>query len=523
MAIKPTSKSLKRKAEDASRPAKKKRPSAPAPANDADDDEPTSSEERILELEAAIIESKKNYNNIVTLLSLAQSPSEPAQTTILATVALARVFIRLLTTGDLIARPTLSDKERTIVHWLKDRNDDLKSHLHHLIRDGAQAEGARATGVTVAMRILKAEQHLYDKGDYVFPRSSIRGVLQAVIECKDDGVREVFASEFVGKYLDVRFFCAKTVAELLREKRAEGSGADPQLFDAVFALLSTFELPSSGDRPAFFLSPPSKKSHPLYSPLQQKKQVQDAWLALMALGMTADQRKQMLKIMAGSIAPWFAQPELLSDFLTDSYDAGGATSHLALSGVFYLMTERNLDYPSFYAKLYSLLDPSILHSRHRSRVFRLVDTCLGSSHLSAAIVASFIKRLARLALCAPPSAIVFVVPWIYNLFRRHPQTTYLMHRIAPMKDAEFRALIEREGFEDPFDMDEPEPMETGALDSCVWELVQLQSHYHPNVATIAKIISEQFTKVSYNVEDFLDHSYASVSAIAMSCIPKTCG
>ncbi len=38
----------------------------------------------------------------------------------------------------------------------------------------------------------------------------------------------------------------------------------------------------------------------------------------------------------------------------------------------------------------------------------------------------------------------------------------------------------------------------------------LQSHYHPNVATIAKIISEQFTKQAYNLEDFLDHSYGSM-------------
>ena len=43
-----------------------------------------------------------------------------------------------------------------------------------------------------------------------------------------------------------------------------------------------------------------------------------------------------------------------------------------------------------------------------------------------------------------------------------------------------------------------------------WEMVQLQGHYHPNVSTIAKILSEQFTKQSYNHEDFLDHSYGSV-------------
>lgn len=184
-------------------------------------------------------------------------------------------------------------------------------------------------------------------------------------------------------------------------------------------------------------------------------------------------------------------------------------SLLALSGVFYLIQERNLDYPSFYAKLYSLLDRDILHSKHRSRFFRLLDTFLASTHLPAALVASFLKRLSRLALSAPPSAIAFVVPWIYNLLKRHPTCTYMVHRL--IKDPEEKQDIKDHGFKDPFLPEEADPAKTNAIDSSLWELVQLQSHYHPNIATISKVLSEQFTKQSYNMEDFLDHSYASVS------------
>lgn len=189
-------------------------------------------------------------------------------------------------------------------------------------------------------------------------------------------------------------------------------------------------------------------------------------------------------------------------------------SLLALSGVFYLIQERNLDYPSFYPKLYSLLDKDILHSKHRSRFFRLLDTFLGSTHLPAALVASFVKRLTRLSLNAPPSAIATVIPWIYNLLKRHPTCTFMIHRV--VQDPELKKHIQDNGADDPFNPKETDPIETGAIDSCLWELVQLQSHYHPNVATIAKIISEQFTKQSYNMEDFLDHSYASVSIRAKS-------
>lgn len=266
---------------------------------------------------------------------------------------------------------------------------------------------------------------------------------------------------------------------------------------------------SSEDLEDFYIEQPLKKKHPLRSLSQHKKRAQEAWLALMHLGLSKEQRKKVLDVMAPSIAPWFIKPELLMDFLTDCYNTGGSISLLALSGVFYLIQERNLDYPSFYQKLYSLLDTDILHSKYRSRFFRLLDTFLGSSHLPAVLVASFIKRLARLALNAPPSAIVVIVPWFYNLFKKHPLTTFMMHRVPRTKEE--KELIEKEGVLDPFLPDEEDPMETHAIDSSLWEIVQLQSHYHPNVATIAKIISEQFTKQAYNLEDFLDHSYGSVS------------
>lgn len=281
-----------------------------------------------------------------------------------------------------------------------------------------------------------------------------------------------------------------------------------ELFDDAFELLSSIgSVPQALEK--YYLERPKKKAHPLNSLHQHQKQGQDAWLAVLKLASTKAQRKRTLDVMATEIAPWFIRPELLADFLTDSYNTGGSMSLLALSGVFYLIKERNLDYPSFYTKLYSLLDRDILHSKHRSRFFRLMDTFLASTHLPALLVASFIKRLARLALNAPPAAVVFIVPWTYNLLKRHPTCTFMLHR--EIRDPDEKERVQNEGFEDPFLPDETDPMETRAIDSCLWELVQLQSHYHPNVATIAKIVSEQFTKQSYNIEDFLDHSYGSVS------------
>lgn len=281
--------------------------------------------------------------------------------------------------------------------------------------------------------------------------------------------------------------------------------------NSLSLLLSLETVPSSQNDIQNFYIEVHEKS-PVPSLHVYKSYAQEAWLAILRSGLTKEQRKSVLGVFSHQIAPWFTQPEILMDFLTDSYEVGGATSLLALSGLYYLISEKNLDYPDFYQKLYSLLDEGLLHSKHRSRFFRLLDTFMSSTHLPAVLVASFIKRLSRLALHAPPAGIVVVIPWIYNMFKRHPACTFMMHR--EIRCLELKEALESHGMDDPFDMEEQDPLLTNAIESSVWELETLQSHYHPNVATLAKIISEQFTKRSYNLEDFLDHSYTGVRAFS---------
>ena len=64
------------------------------------------------------------------------------------------------------------------------------------------------------------------------------------------------------------------------------------------------------------------------------------------------------------------------------------------------------------------------------------------------------------------------------------------------------------GCQDPFNSEEKNPLQT--IKSSLWELDTLMTHYHPNVATLAKIFGEPFRKPSYNMEDFLDWSYNSL-------------
>ncbi|KAK0107566.1 hypothetical protein ONS96_003372 [Cadophora gregata f. sp. sojae] len=459
------------------------------------------SQAQIILLADEILKSKKNYNNVTKLIQILGADGDEADDSVVAAISLCRVFTSLMVSGDMVRKQATNEKDAVVMKWLKERYSEYKAGLLLLLGE----EGVSSTVLDLCMRLLKTEgQHLRGL-EYSFPTTFLTDMVRVFLDPESDGnVREEFSEAYVEEYDDVRFYTLEALEKLLVEAETQA------IFNNALQILTAIEsVPESKDElEDFWVPAPTKTTHALYSLTQHKKRAQNAWLALMNLEMDKEQRKSVLGLMVKSIAPWFMKPELLMDFLTDSYNAGGSTSLLALSGVFYLLQEKNLDYPSFYRKLYSLLDSEILHSKHRSRFFRLLETFLGSTHLPAVLVASFIKRLSRLTLNAPPAAVVTVVPWIYNILKKHPMCTFMIHR--ETRGAKAKELLEKEGMDDPFLMDEEDPMETKAIESSLWEIVTLQSHYHPNVATLAKIISEQFTKQSYNMEDFLDHSYGSM-------------
>ena len=236
-----------------------------------------------------------------------------------------------------------------------------------------------------------------------------------------------------------------------------------------------------------------------------KREAEAAWQTAFHADMSAADQGRILEAFPHSIAPWFTKPELLMDFVMDAFNSEGSLSIVALSSIFQLMQDNNLDYPQFYQKVYSLINCNILHSKHRTSFLRHLHVFLMSTHLPAALIASFMKKLSRLCLYAPPSSIIAIVPWIYNSLKDHPMCAFMIQRV--FKENRHRQWSIQGIGEDPFDDKEVDPMRTNAIDSSLWEIETLQSHYHPNVAVISRIISEQFTKQSYKVEDFMEHSY----------------
>jgi U3 small nucleolar RNA-associated protein 19 len=463
----------------------------------------------ILQLEAQILESRKHYNNIATLLQLARQPDAEHEAPILAVVALCRVFSRLLATGDMVKSRGMGEAEGVVALWLKER---YKEFLDVLLDDfmKSQHPPKQSVALTLLMRLVQEESK---QKDYSVKNGPLMRLVETLLFLPaDDPNRDEFAEKYFKQFDDVRYHSFQTIKNIMD---TDLELPTRQLVAAnCLALLSTLEeVPKTEAEISNFHTKSQGKS-PIPSVRTYKEKAQQAWLATMRAGLSKEQRKTILGAFSHQIAPWFQQPEMLMDFLTDSYNVGGATSLLALSGLYYLISEKNLDYPSFYLKLYSLLDDGLLHSKHRSRFFRLLDTFMSSTHLPAALVASFIKRLSRLALHGPPAGIVVVIPWVYNMFKRHPACTFMMHR--EIRDPALQASLDDVGMDDPFDMGEADPMLSEAIESSVWELEALQTHYHPNVATLAKIISEQFTKRSYNLEDFLDHSYTALLDVELN-------
>lgn len=127
------------------------------------------------------------------------------------------------------------------------------------------------------------------------------------------------------------------------------------------------------------------------------------------------------------------------------------------------------------------------------------------------IVAAFIKRMAQLALTAPPAGCMLLLPVIYNLLQRHPTCKCMIHRerkrvldgseaadggVDPPQTASSSTTVSNpdRGSNDPFVAEENDPARANALGSSLWELEALKRHSFPPVAKLVKVFSADFTK-----------------------------
>lgn len=89
-------------------------------------------------------------------------------------------------------------------------------------------------------------------------------------------------------------------------------------------------------------------------------------------------------------------------------------------------------------------------------------------HLPASLVASFVKRLARLALLIPQHDQCLILTFIYNSILRHPTVRILIDRHDDQSSS----------IKDPYSSDELDPNKTNAIESSLWEIeVRKEKHF----------------------------------------------
>ncbi|KAI9316357.1 CBF/Mak21 family-domain-containing protein [Dichotomocladium elegans] len=505
--------------------------------------------QKIRSLEASLSDKTK-LNNLVELIDLAKSRSN-AQTIHAAMHSLHRLFTRWQMNGDLdrSAQAGTSEAAQKVTSWLCDQYDDYLQWLRLLLSH--EEPGLQLPSLKIQMALIKTQteyvKEQYNK--YRFPDAIFKPLVYAVITNPNlsELLRKEFLEKYVNAYDDIRYHFYQRSAEIMEESLGKKAGLKT-IAKNVFSIIEAIQsMPTEeneinefwtahsnphakknaeedkfddammiGDDDDLLLGDSGlvsdnedatekkkttgkkKKPSPLLNLKAHKRVFQSCWITFLRMPLTEELYKKTLLILHKRILPHLLNPTFLMDFLTDSYNVGGAVSLLAINGLFVLITEHNLDYPDFYPKLYSLLDRNVMHVKFRSRFFRLLDIFLSSPLLPAALIAAFIKRLARLSLTAPPAASVIIVPFIYNLLRRHPTLMKMIHSTNAIGKSD-----------DPYDHNEMNPYECHALESSLWEVQTLAEHYYANVSTLAKIFSEKFLKPKYNLEDFMDHTYST--------------
>lgn len=297
----------------------------------------------------------------------------------------------------------------------------------------------------------------------------------------------------------------------------------------------------------------------------------DCWVAALGAPTRPSGGGELNKLLplAGTVLPRMATPLRLADYLTAAYNRGGPPSIVALDGLYTLIRDHGLDYPAFYTSLYARLTPDTLfYARRRQAFLAAVPTFLASGgHLPAAVIAAFVKRLARLALVAPPHGAMWCLRLALELLRKHPAVSVLVHRryvdggaalgaggvltpapaftsffepAPPTPSAKGAATAKGAaaatdtaaaaataamaasarpcvyGGADVYDATATDPAAARALDSCLWELGPLRAHFSPAVAAVAAAFTTDVTVVPQprpppgDVSDMADLSFADV-------------
>ncbi|XP_041916173.1 nucleolar complex protein 4 homolog [Alosa sapidissima] len=471
----------------------------------------------------SVLQSRKNANEIFDLLEYLQSNKE--KEAMCAVHACGKLFSDLLERGDLFVGKLPEEDE--VLEGERTADDKYRIFLRHryincieqlLENMGHNAYPVKEASLCMLMKFASTEgkfplQKLDWCEHYSFPRELIQAVVERMLSEIEDMAMIISRFQEFLEMDDVRYYVMCSIRDHVANVMEKNKGVVMPIFqNNVFTLLSNINMPSQeSELTNFMVQQGAKHNDWKAAKFKEHKRVfERTWLMFLKYKLPGSMYKKVLVILHETILPHMSEPTLMIDFLTAAYDIGGAISLLALNGLFILMHQHNLEYPDFYKKLYNLLEPSIFHVKYRARFFHLANLFLSSTHLPVYLVAAFAKRLSRLALTAPPTALVMLLPFICNLIRRHPSCRVLIHR--PSAEAPCN---------DPYNMEEEDPAQCNALESSLWEIKTLQNHYHPDVAKAAQSINQPLFQTETDISKLLELSTFELMEKDLKEVPST--
>ncbi|KAI9481613.1 MAG: hypothetical protein EXX96DRAFT_595322 [Benjaminiella poitrasii] len=359
--------------------------------------------QNIRQLEAGLSD-KSNLNNIVEIFKYCKS-SNP-QIVHAAIHSLNRVFTALLMKGDLRKPKVSdeSSAKAKVQLWLREQYTDYLSHLRSLLQN--DEPGLQLPALNILMGIIKSESEntMNTSGAYHFANNVYGLIVREILS--NPNFNEHLRKELVEKYLnvydDLRHYFFKDAAEIIEHAYQNNKSSakkttkeskkqklsEPQddlrlMAKNVFSIIEGIRTmpteaseinefwtvnpikyePKSNktrktddllgdegllsdsdadDEPEEGEKTKKKRKHPLLQLNVHKRGFSDCWLNFFKLPLTEEMYKQILLILHKRILPHLYEPKLLMDFLTDSYNVGGAVSLLALNGLFTLIIDHNL-------------------------------------------------------------------------------------------------------------------------------------------------------------------------------------
>lgn len=105
-------------------------------------------------LETQIYESRRYYNNIAALISLAGSDTAKEPTRMAACVALCRVYSKLLAAKSMTKSEGTPEEEVIIIQWLQERYDEYTGLLLQYLHGSATEQNG---AITLLFQLVRQE------------------------------------------------------------------------------------------------------------------------------------------------------------------------------------------------------------------------------------------------------------------------------------------------------------------------------------------------------------------------------